>query len=416
VVETANAPLDEPSGLGSIEGSDFGEVVFLTIKAFSEQGVDPLALILLGGYFRPNINSVTDAKEQKEKGFSQLLQSPELPFYLVQLDLTVGIKWEVSDEIQNALDRINSTISGIGEELTERLHHWYRLLSRLPSEDPKLILRLINGLRRLSKDEQPESEREMIAFLRECESNLNTAAMIVSDGLVRGSKESFSIFSLIPDAVIAGGSAYLEALNIISMPVIFEPKNELRPPDFARAILFYFIARRLGNKDLIAEALVDMVHGAARCGKGPIYNLAWCRYENLPDIERELVADAYCEGFIEALERMPHEALLCPALAVRWAMRRADWKAKKVLPDDLPLQLLPNDGFDINHEEHTETVADLFIQYEQLPDYELALRHYGNDIPLSQLASELGISKPAVYKRIQKFLDKARKLYPSNIF
>jgi hypothetical protein len=127
-------------------------------------------------------------------------------------------------------------------------------------------------------------------------------------------------------------------------------------------------------------------------------------------VERELVAEAYCEGFVKGLEGMPHEALLCPALAVGWALRRADWKAKKVLPNDLPLQLLPNDGSDVSLEVKTSITIDSLDRYDQLPDYELALRHYGNDIPLSQLANELGISKPAVYKRIQKFLDKARKL------
>jgi hypothetical protein len=265
-------------------------------------------------------------------------------------------------------------------------------------------------------------------------------------------------FTMNPRAALTGLEAYVEAAGLLSR---FE--KQLRPPVFAQAAVTYYLGRRLSDAELIAQGKATMLYtnSPEPIRQGPLYRRAWFQYWSLPDVYHEIAADAFCDAFLRKLDELPVEALLSPALAIKYASQAGIWAGNKKLPKILPVVLIERDALEVkadplpdeaaeleellgtegleqaasveaaeakideleergvlrsgSADEEIELVEAAFVTgLESLPNYDLALRHYGNNESLTELGEELGISKQAVQKRIQKFSEAAKKLNVDN--
>ena len=205
-------------------------------------------------------------------------------------------------------------------------------------------------------------------------------------------------------AAMVGIEAYQETAALLVRYLI-----ELRPNDFAEAMLNYYLGRKTNHQETIWQAK-SLLFG------GSLYKGANKRYTDLRHVDREMACDEYCDAFFEALDGIPVEALLKPALAAAWALRAAKWAGDKVMKKlNLPLKILWENQLAVPEQRNEMNLVSVQIlaECEQLPNYELALRHYGDGISLRDLAEELGISHQAVDAKIKKLIKHARGLQES---
>jgi hypothetical protein len=255
----------------------------------------------------------------------------------------------------------------------------------------------------------PRGRDYLFKFIKNRDDKTYRAAL-VSGLFARGELLSYPMLDIARqldrEATSLGLEAYVEASAIF-----MRFKTELRPPDLAKGIMSYYIARRTDDSDMVAQAKAEMRYGKNLHGQGPLYRKAWLQYDRLPYVDREIAADYYCDGFIESLDRLPVEALLSPRLAISWALQAAVWAGNKAIPEQSFIQLHPTAGAitgGLTYDSSKESVSKDVIMYEPLPHYNLALRYYGYNATLSELGTEQGISKQAVQKRIHTFLVRAR--------
>ena len=200
--------------------------------------------------------------------------------------------------------------------------------------------------------------------------------------------------------------AYFEASTLL-LAFLTGYKNR----ELGESLCLYYIGRRYGDPDMIGPVRSSLLYGSDSDRRGVLYRLAWSKYQDIPEVDREIISEAWCDSFLDALEKLPVEALLHPPLALKWASETGRWAVSKKLRKFNAKTLFERDqaaskGAALNEVSLNDEVSP--NHYEAIPGYDLALRKYRHNLSYADLAKELGITRQAVHKRIQKFFRLAR--------
>ena len=245
------------------------------------------------------------------------------------------------------------------------------------------------------------------------------AATYVAVGLVWDRWDCYyAVATHDPSAARLGAGAYLEAAALMT-----RLQAEIRPPGLVPGYWLYYVGRRTADPIMLRHGRAWLVYGSgdSAAPNGCLSQMAGREYRWLPDADREIAIDDYCDGFMRALDGLPVDALLCPALAIGYALRSAERSGNEILSRARvfplgPDELLPSPTAFVSIEESEEIGEEdeRFAWLKNLPHFETWRRHL-ECVPVPELAAGEGVSRTAIYKRLAQFREAAERFRATGV-
>lgn len=301
-----------------------------------------------------------------------------------------------------------------------------RLFKPLKNDLSKEQLHLIKGLglfnpraRKLTRKE----EKELDDLKPLCQSSGEVSLRVIDAmaGMKAGGKSSRRALVLwsamnFPAAMLAI-SIYLEALAFV-----VQSQEKREPSDTKWPLLVVYLWRKLGLKKNLPALEARMRYGRNAEDAGSLYNRALELLRKSNPADQEMAADAYCDTFMNLLNRLPTQALLNSRLAIGYLSKSSRRAAARKLPkqeieltDPSSIRLVsifePPELIALNEHSDGSLKEQKVIpdEIKSLRDFELfrqwiidkkSLAELGKDQTLT--GRDRNISKQAVHKRTSR--------------
>lgn len=339
------------------------------------------------------VHSVTDAKDHFEEEWYKYLDTwIEAIFIVLMPDYKIGLR-RLFKHLENDL-----------------------------SEDQLQFIKVLDLFHPRARKPLAEEEEEIENLKALCQSS-GAAARMVIDAMARmsvapkSSQRILLIWSVLnfPAAVLAI-SIYFEALAFAA-----QSQKKRTPSDTKWPLLIVYLWRKLGLENHLPDIEARLRYGKGFSGSGSLYKRAMEAFRESNPVDQEIAADAYCDAFIHILNKLPHEALLNPRLAISYLSKSSRRAASRKLPrqkikradlDSLVSiyespEMVALDESDSGSAEEQKLLPE---EIRSLPDFELFKQRTINRRSLAELGKYLGltgrdrsISKQAVHKRLSVF-------------
>lgn len=219
------------------------------------------------------------------------------------------------DEARSAIRRVTDATEQIREGLAALLTSPNEAEALPDMPDHHLALKSLLQLPNIPG--LPKRGRELFESVKDEVKYKETISIIVGMSMARGEWQDYAHWERVDaEAALLGIEAYYEAMSLLAS--LKHYKRDFRP-----ALMFYYLARRLGSDHLKKQAHIAMQYdqqgerNGMVCRKAKRFILT--KWPDLSEGEKELACDRYSEAFIKAFDYLPVEAVLHPGLAIGYA-------------------------------------------------------------------------------------------------